>query len=662
MARSLVLGNSALTVTLDKHARLRDFYFPYVGLENHLGAADVHLMGVWVDGAFSWISQDEWDIRIDYSRETLVSNIEALHHTLDIRLTFQDFVYNEANVYVRDVLVENRANHKRDIRVYFNQQFTIGQTNHADTAYYNPKQKAIIHYKGRRVILIGGRADGAPFEDYSIGLSNTEGREGTWRDAEDGDLSRNPIEHGSVDSVIGFSFRLGPHETRPISYWITVAETYKEAKRLHHLVERKTPRHILKSTSDFWNAWVNKRHYRFPELDDDVVKLYKKSLLILRAHADQHGGILASVDGADTDFGRDTYGYVWPRDGAFIANAFDCAGYEDIAHRFFEFSHDVLTDDGYILHKYQPDRSLGSSWHPWIQEGQRQLAIQEDETALLLWSFWQHYRLSKDLEFVEEIYNSYIKRISDFLVSYRDPETGLPAPSYDLWEEKYGVSTFTASAVYGALTAGANFADLLGKEEDGRLYRDIAEEMKQAIITHLYHDDIGFFVKMMQTGDDGGDRGVDRTIDASSFFGVFQFNVLPPRDDRLERARETMTAHLSDPVPSSGVVRYDGDEYRRRDSATPGNPWFVTTLWNVQYSILRANRAEDLAAINADLKWVVNRASQAGMLSEQVDPNTGEQLSVVPLAWSHAEYVRTVTAYMHKLERLGVCHACEPQE
>lgn len=658
MARSLVIGNGSLTVTFDRHARVRDMYFPYVGLENHLGANDVHLFGVWVNGAFSWVSRDEWDIHIDYNQDALVANIEAVHRGLNIRVSFQDFVYNEENIFVRHVFVENRADEERTIKVYFNQQFTIGQTNHADTAYYNPHQNAVIHYKGRRVFLVGGRADGAPFDDYSIGLNNIEGKEGTWRDAEDGELSRNPIEHGSVDSVVGFSFQMAPRESRTINYWITAAETYKEAKRLHRLVMERTPRHILKTTSDFWSAWVNKLGFRFPELDDEVVELYKKSLLILRTHADKRGGILASVDGADTDFGRDTYGYVWPRDGAFVAHAFGSAGYQDIARRFFEFSHDVLTEDGFILHKYQPDRSLGSSWHPWIQEGQHQLAIQEDETALVLWSLWEHYKMSKDLEYVEQVYNDFIKQIAEFLTSYRDPETGLPLPSYDLWEEKYGVSTFTASTVYGGLKAAANFADLLGKDEDCRLYGDIAETMKQAILENMYMKKIGYFAKMIHKDDESGEITYDTTIDASSFFGVFQFNILPPRSGWLEAARETMERELMDPLPTGGIARYQGDTYRRVDGSTPGNPWFITTLWNIQYSILRAERAEDLSAINADLMWVVNRANEAGALSEQIDPHTGRQLSVVPLAWSHAEYVRTVVAYLRKLERLGICYSC----
>ena len=662
MARSLVLANGSMCVCLDHQGMVRDLYYPYVGRENHIAHSDLHRVGVFVDNEMSWIGDDEWDVRIDYDHETLLSNVSAINSKRGLRVTFRDFVYNEADVFVRSVHVENRLNRTREVRVFFNQQFTIGGTSHADTAYYNPREHALVHYKGRRVFLISARSEGEPFRTYSVGLKHTAGMEGTWRDAEDGELAGNPIEHGMVDSTLGFSRALGPHESTDMTYWVAAGTTFKEARRLHTEVKRKTPRHIRETTHDFWQAWVNKKRLTFTGLDDEVVSLFKKSLLILRCHADKRGGILASTDGADLDFGRDTYGYVWPRDGAFIANAFDQAGYSDIARRFFEFSQDVLTDDGYILHKYQPDRSLGSSWHPWIQEGEEQLAIQQDETAIVLWAFWQHYKYTLDLEFVEGSYNSFVKRIADFLVRYRDPETGLPKESYDLWEEKYGVSTFTAASVAGALGAAANFADLLGKEEDAQLYRDNAQHMKRSITDTLYRKDLGAFVKLVRCEAMCDPTDADLTIDASSFFGIYQFGVLAPDDPRLITTRETTLRELSDPLPVGGVARYQGDQYHRRDETMPGNSWIITHLWMIQHEIARTTSERELRGVNESLRWVVRLARESGVLSEQVDPHTGDQRSVAPLAWSHAEYVRTVMSYLRKLERLGVADLCAPLE
>ena len=41
-----------------------------------------------------------------------------------------------------------------------------------------------------------------------------------------------------------------------------------------------------------------------------------------------------------------------------------------------------------------------------------------------------------------------------------------------------------------------------------------------------------------------------------------------------------------------------------------------------------------------------------GLLSEQLDPNTGAPLSVSPLTWSHAEFIITVDDYCRKSDTL----------
>ena len=43
-------------------------------------------------------------------------------------------------------------------------------------------------------------------------------------------------------------------------------------------------------------------------------------------------------------------------------------------------------------------------------------------------------------------------RIAEFLIEFRDPDTKLPLPSFDLWEERQGVFTFTACAVVAGLS------------------------------------------------------------------------------------------------------------------------------------------------------------------------------------------------------------------
>lgn len=660
MARSLVLGNGNILVFLDSRGQVRDFYFPYVGLANHSPSGVVHRIGVWVDGAFSWLANNDWDITVNYKKETMVSEIRAVNERLKISLFFNDTVYNESNIFLRKITIHNRHSSSRVIKVYINQEFQISHSNYGNTAYYQPEDNAIVHYKGRRLFFIAGQGlHESSFDDYSVGLSQIEGKEGTWKDAEDGALSKNAIEHGSVDSTVGFTVPLEAGEVGEIYYWIIASHTLREARLLNSYVLKKTPPHLLKSTGDFWKAWVNKRRFVFYGLDETIGDLFKKSLLIMRTHADNRGALIASGDSSILQHGRDTYSYMWPRDAAFAALAFDKAGYFDLSTRFYSFCNEVLTDEGFLLHKYNSDRSLGSSWHPWIRNGVRQFAIQEDETATTLYTLWDHYAVTRNLEFIESIYNSLIKRAGDFLVEYRDKKTGLPGPSYDLWEERNGISCFTAAAVYGGLIAAGKFAFLLGKQNESKKYHRAADEIQAAIMKYFYNEKEGTFSRML-TVPLRGSIIYDKTIDASSAYGIFRFGVLSPYDERLLKAmmisRERLRVHSN----IGGYARYEGDVYYGVGSGLPGNPWFITTLWFTQYDIARAESQEDLDGPKETLLWTLKNSLVSGLLSEQLHPYNGSPLSVRPLTWSHAEFVLTVIAYLEKLQDLGVCQTCYP--
>ena len=56
-------------------------------------------------------------------------------------------------------------------------------------------------------------------------------------------------------------------------------------------------------------------------------------------------------------------------------------GHYDETKAFLEFARDTMHKDGYLMHKYQPDRAIGSTWHPLVHGRSKELAIQEDETA-----------------------------------------------------------------------------------------------------------------------------------------------------------------------------------------------------------------------------------------------------------------------------------------
>lgn len=649
MSRAVTIGNGNLLVGLDHRGQVRDFYFPYVGHANHVSGASgsyAHRIGVFVDGTLAWLADESWSVTTGCSISATTSDICASNAELGITLRLSDVVHNECNVFLRKVSVTNERTEDREIRVFFGQEFRISESRRGDTAFYDPRVHAIIHYKGRNAFLVYAETGGSAFTDYSVGLFDAEGKQGTYADAEDGVLSKNPIEHGSVDSVIGVSITIPGKASAEVYFWIAAGSSIVEAHDVHAYVKKEKPERLMHSTERYWHAWMEKESRDLSKLDAPLQDLYLRSLAIIRVHTDNRGGIIASSDTDILNQGRDTYGYVWPRDAAFAAHALDRAGYVDATQRFFMFMKECLEPDGYLMHKYRVDGVLGSSWHPWVQGGELKLPIQEDETALVLFMLWKHYELARDLEFIESLYNPFIEPMADFMCTYIDEETGLPSGSYDLWEEKYGASTYTAAAVYGALNAAAELSALLGKRNKALEYRDRALLLKKSILTYLYDAGSGMFVKLARN--DGDSRRTDRTVDMSSFHGLTLFGVLDPFDKRVTTAFEKVQEVLKVPTDCGGYMRFVDDNYYRTAADAPPNAWCVTTLWVAQYYIRVAQNKRELKQAHELLQWVCDRALGSGILPEQIHPYTGAPLSAAPLVWSHAEFVITVDEYLTK--------------
>src|SRR5699024_1254771 len=143
---------------------------------------------------------------------------------------------------------------------------------------------------------MNGQTDEAGMYEYSTGVKRFNHAEGTWRDAEDGHLSGNPIAQGSVDSTVSFRLYVPKHDEKPLWYWIAMGKNLTEAKELNQYVLESHPSQLIKRVLVFWERWVNKTNRDFADLPPEVISLFKKSLLIVRTQTDQHGAIIAAND------------------------------------------------------------------------------------------------------------------------------------------------------------------------------------------------------------------------------------------------------------------------------------------------------------------------------------------------------------------------------
>ncbi len=640
MARPIILSNGELHVGINKYGLVHDFYFPYVGLENHAAGKSLrHRVGVWIDGQISWLDDaNDWQCSFRYPNDALIGHIVAKNEQLGVLLEFDDAVDSYISVFMRNIHVVNLRNEPREIRLFMHQAFVIGDTrSNTDTAQYLPDSNSVLHYRGRRAFIVSGTAGGKPFDQYTVGLFGIEGREGTYRDADDGELSFCNVEHGRVDSTLRFKLQLGPLSSERVHYWIAAGTSTREALYIHKQVLSEGIPKRLDMTADWWQEWLRPALRVAEKIALEHRRQFIKSMMIIKSQIDKRGAVMASTDTTMLNYSRDAYAYCWPRDSAYVLWPLIRMGYVDEPRRFFEFCKRGLHPNGYLMHKYYADGSIGSSWHPYIHEdGSVSPPIQEDETALVLFVFAQFYHTNASSRLLHEFYDTMVVPMAQFLAGYIDATTGLPKPSYDLWEEKYLTSTYTTAVVYAALLAAADLADSTHDSDNAVKWRSAAGDILTAAHKHLYNHDRNAFYKGLLVKD--GTIHYDNTVDISSMFGAFMFGLFTIDSEELSQMAQTLEELFGHNGVVLGLPRYENDGYCRVSNETNSNSWIITSLWFAEYYI-ETNESSKGGAI---LDWVRDRAGMTGILPEQLSPIDESFVSVAPLTWSHAEYIATL--------------------
>jgi glucoamylase len=271
MPRDLPLGNGNLSIAFDQNYFIRDLYWPHVGQENH-AIGHPFRTGVWVEGQFRWFDDGRWKRTLNYLPETLVTDVELEHPELKLSIQFNDTVDFHEDLFIRRLEVSNLDTTDREIRIFFHHDFHIAQNDIGDTAYYEPERRAIFHYKEKYwfmlngAIVVGKDAPGPEWEpgkdnfpglvvgvhQWACGLKEIRNLQGTWKDAEDGQLEGGVVAHGSVDSTIGFNLNIRAGTKRLLYYWMAVGSDFEAVTNVNRMVRQRGPQIFIDRTVAFW--------------------------------------------------------------------------------------------------------------------------------------------------------------------------------------------------------------------------------------------------------------------------------------------------------------------------------------------------------------------------------------------------------------------------
>lgn len=554
------------------------------------------------------------------------------HHSNEYKIKQVDFVLPNKDTWVRDYHITNKTDEEKEVTfVYYSESALEGQEKFQTTK-FDMERDSLVHYYRSTAMAISASKTiktyqaGKAKEQAEINL--LEGRV----------ILNHPEGAMTVDMEL-----IQPEETKQVSLYISLACSEKEALTAVHEAKKEGAAELRNQTAAHWSGVLNKR-ICYGIKNERTEHIYKRSILTFHLLQNKETGAFIAGPEVDDDYDfSGGYAYCWGRDAAFIASAVDAAGYHELVDKFYQFMIKIQSEDGSWEQRHYTDGVLGPTW-----------GLQIDETGSILWGMNQHYQLTKNEEFREQVWPA-VKKGAGFLCRFIDPETNLPLPSKDLWEKRDGEHLYSAAAVYGGLLGAADFAMKADQEDTARFYREKASTIKEAVVTIGWNAQEGRFARSLkltvpeelykqkkQTGikvlDQINRKNVkeymiweDLTPDISLLGLSYPFNMLDASDAQM-RSTARVIEETCASKKIGGIERFPGDVY------IGGNPWIISTLWLSMYKakISELEEAEDLFG------WATKSANHLGLLPEQIDKETGEPAWVMPLTWSHAMYVLAI--------------------
>jgi glucoamylase len=408
-----------------------------------------------------------------------------------------------------------------------------------------------------------------------------------------------------------------------------------------------------------WGEWHLRSRERAPQqpaVTDALGGQYVLSSMVLRVHRDKiyPGAMTASlsVPWGNSRDDRGGYHLVWPRDLVQCAIALLAFGAEDEVRNTLRYLIAGQKEDG----SWYQNQWLGGE--PYWQ------GVQLDEVAfpvLLAAAIAERAALGGI------IVNDMIQRALRFIAT-----TG-PSSPQDRWEENAGINGFTHAVCIAALVAGAaflpqpaqDFALTLADFWNDRIEAWMAVR-GTALAQRLGVD--GYFIRVappevlahpeslqgMLTLKNRGRRHAEVPAEeeiGTDFLQLVRFGLRSPDDPLIRDSVKVADALLKVDTPNGPAWhRYNGDGYGEHADGRPfdgrgrGRAWPLLTGERGHFELIAGN--DPTPYLNA----MAAMTGPGGMMPEQVwdaTPLPEQRLfagqptgSAMPLAWSHAEFVK----------------------
>ena len=557
-----------------------------------------------------------------YDTDTNILNTEITNTYFNLKIVQTDFVSIKEDILIKKYSFINESHIDQDIKFLIHSELLTNQNNFISGLEIDNGMIQFAHDFSFATFAKGNN----PF-NCQINNSNNNIHTGI--------IGGKDYIGMSKDSSISFDIGLiHPGERKDIDICIYIDEYKKTMNKFIDEIERIKKIDFYKEYNDvkaYWRKYVKEHNgLKLGEpqnsYEEKMIQIYNRSILLFPLLTNQEtGGIIAGaeVDENLTQCGR--YGYCWPRDAVFITQALDILNMNEVAEKFYnKFCKMTQSKNGMWEQRFYTDGRLAPCW-----------GYQVDETASVVYGVYNHYKYTKNENFLKEnlhmcemAVNFLKKYIYDIL-----EKTGKFNVSYDIWEEMdKGIHFYSLASIIAAFESMKKIYNALGKDvsdfennrlKEEKIAKNINEitklqiEIKKFIEENLYDENRKSFVRNTE----------DRRIDISLLGAIYPFNVFLPKEKKVLNTIENINLTLR--TYTGGYQRYEFDHYRN------GAPWPISNLWMTLYYLEVGEKKKAKETFD----FVLKTMGRHSFLGEQIDNSTLKPNWVIGLGWSHAMFI-----------------------
>ena len=394
----------------------------------------------------------------------------------------------------------------------------------------------------------------------------------------------------------------------------------------------------LEETMRFWQDWSAICSYK-GAYQEDVLR----SAVTLKALTyAPSGAVLAAVTTSlpETIGGSRNWDYrfTWLRDASFALYSLSILGYTAEARafkRWMEWTTLGRARDLQVMYGLRGERRLTEIELPELDGYRRSRPVRVGNAAYsqfqldiygeVLDSAHLYRKLGGDMD---PDYWQYLRRVVDFVMDHwREPDDGI-------WETRGGRQHFVFSKVWCwvALDRAIKAARDLQLPGDVERWRRVRAEIKAEVLARGYDADRQAFVQAFDS----------KALDAANLM-LPLVGFIKASDPRMRSTIKAIERDLTS--PEGFVYRYrDYDDGLGGDEGT----FTICTFW----------LADDLIALGEVdqarrlFEKLLGCANDLGLLSEEIQPETGEMLGNFPQAFSHMALINTAVQ-LHRAASTG---------